>query len=294
VAKRRLGRGLDALIPGGSRPNAVESISVDLIDPNPRQPRRSFDMDALAGLAQSVKEHGVVQPILVRRKDGRYELVAGERRLRAAEMVGLVQVPAIVGDFEDRDAMEVALIENLQREDLDPIEEATALQRLRDDFGLTQEELSTKLGKSRPAIANSLRLLSLEKEIRDDVSRGTISAGHARALLAITDSDTRMRLFGQVVEQELSVRQTEELVKSVLESAAATDVSRETPHRPSKDPNIVEVESTLRKILGTKVEIKDRMGRGRIQIEYYSLDDLERILEILQSSATKVATRPGI
>lgn len=251
-------------------------------------------MDALAGLAQSVKEHGVVQPILVRRKDGRYELVAGERRLRAAEMVGLVQVPAIVGDFEDRDAMEVALIENLQREDLDPIEEATALQRLRDDFGLTQEELSTKLGKSRPAIANSLRLLSLEKEIRDDVSRGTISAGHARALLAITDSDTRMRLFGQVVEQELSVRQTEELVKSVLESAAATDVSRETPHRPSKDPNIVEVESTLRKILGTKVEIKDRKGRGRIQIEYYSLDDLERILEILQSSATKVATRPGI
>ena len=206
MAKRRLGRGLDALIPGGSRPNAVESISVDLIDPNPRQPRRSFDMDALAGLAQSVKEHGVVQPILVRRKDGRYELVAGERRLRAAEMVGLVQVPAIVGDFEDRDAMEVALIENLQREDLDPIEEATALQRLRDDFGLTQEELSTKLGKSRPAIANSLRLLSLEKEIRDDVSRGTISAGHARALLAITDSDTRMRRLAAVEQELLSDR----------------------------------------------------------------------------------------
>ena len=137
-------------------------------------------MDALAGLAQSIKEHGVVQPILVRRKGERYELVAGERRLRAAEMVGLVQVPAIVGDFEDRDAMEVALIENLQREDLDPMEEAMALQRLRDDFGLTQEELSSKLGKSRPAIANSLRLLSLEKEIRDSVSRGTITAGHAR------------------------------------------------------------------------------------------------------------------
>jgi ParB family chromosome partitioning protein len=282
VAKRRLGRGLDALIPGGSRPNAVESISIDLIDANPRQPRRSFDVDALAGLAQSIKEHGVVQPILVRRKGERYELVAGERRLRAAEMVGLVQVPAIVGDFEDRDAMEVALIENLQREDLDPMEEAMALQRLRDDFGLTQEELSSKLGKSRPAIANSLRLLSLEKEIRDSVSRGTITAGHARALLAIGDSDTRMKVFRQVVEKELSVRQTEELVKTVEESAAAVDVSRETSPRSQKDPNILEVESTLRRILGTKVEIKDRKGRGRIQIEYYSLDDLERILELLQ------------
>ena len=282
MAKRRLGRGLDALIPGGSRPNAVESISIDLIDPNPRQPRRSFDVDALAGLAQSIKERGVVQPILLRRKNDRYELVAGERRLRAAEMVGLVQVPAIVGDFEDRDAMEVALIENLQREDLDPMEEAIALQRLRDDFGLTQEELSNKLGKSRPAIANSLRLLSLEEEIRDSVSRGTISAGHARALLAIGDSDTRMKVFRQVVEKDLSVRQTEELVKSIQESAVATDVSRETSRRPPKDPNILEVESTLRRILGTKVEIKDRKGRGRIQIEYYSLDDLDRILELLQ------------
>lgn len=281
MSKRRLGRGLDALIPGAKQ-SIVQSIPIDRIDPNPRQPRRDFDVESLTGLAQSIKEHGIVQPLVVRRNGDRYELVAGERRLRAAEMAGLTEVSAIVGDFDDRRAMEMTLIENIQREDLNPIEEAIALKRLRDEFGLTQEELSSRLGKSRPAIANSLRLLSLEDEIQESVSRGTISAGHARALLGVTDSSLRLQLHQEIVTKGLSVRQTEELVKRVQDGPHDPSVSRETPPPPPKDPNIAQVEDSLRRILGTKVVIKDRKGRGRIQIEYYSLDDLDRILEILQ------------
>lgn len=281
MSKRRLGRGLDALIPGAKQ-SIVQSIPIDRIDPNPRQPRRDFDVESLTGLAQSIKEHGIVQPLVVRRNGDRYELVAGERRLRAAEMAGLTEVSAIVGDFDDRRAMEMTLIENIQREDLNPIEEAIALKRLRDEFGLTQEELSSRLGKSRPAIANSLRLLSLEDEIQESVSRGTISAGHARALLGVTDSALRLQLHQEIVTKGLSVRQTEELVKRVQDGLHDPSVSRETPPPPPKDPNIAQVEDSLRRILGTKVVIKDRKGRGRIQIEYYSLDDLDRILEILQ------------
>lgn len=282
MAKRRLGRGLDALIPAATKQSMVESVPIDQIDPNPRQPRRDFDMDALAGLAQSIKEHGVVQPLLVRRSGERYELVAGERRLRAAEMAGLTEVSVVVGEFDDRQAMEICLIENLQREDLNPIEEALAIQRLRSEFGLTQDELSSRLGKSRPAIANSLRLLSLEDEIQESVSRETITAGHARALLSIEDRDRRLKLFRDVVERGLSVRQTEELVKQILAGEETANVSRETKLKPVKDPNIAQVEDALRRILGTKVEIRDKRGRGRIQIEYYSLDDLDRILEVLQ------------
>lgn len=281
MSKRRLGRGLDALIPGAKQ-SIVQSIPIDRIDPNPRQPRRDFDVESLTGLAQSIKEHGIVQPLVVRRNGDRYELVAGERRLRAAEMAGLTEVSAIVGDFDDRRAMEMTLIENIQREDLNPIEEAIALKRLRDEFGLTQEELSSRLGKSRPAIANSLRLLSLEDEIQESVSRGTISAGHARALLGVTDSSLRLQLHQEIVTKGLSVRQTEELVKRVQDGPHDPSVSRETSPPPPKDPNIAQVEDSLRRILGTKVVIKDRKGRGRIQIEYYSLDDLDRILEILQ------------
>lgn len=281
MPKRRLGRGLDALIPGAKQ-SIVQSIPINQIDPNPHQPRRDFDVEALTGLAQSIKEHGIVQPLVVRRMGERYELIAGERRLRAAEMAGLTEVSVIVGDFDDRKAMEMALIENIQREDLNPIEEASAIQRLRDDFGLTQEELSSRLGKSRPAIANSLRLLSLEDEIQESVSRGTISAGHARALLGVSDPDSRLKLHQEVVDKALSVRQTEELVKRVQAGVDGLNVSRETRPAPPKDPNITDVEDSLRRILGTKVVIRDRKGRGRIQIEYYSLDDLDRILEILQ------------
>jgi len=276
-----LGRGLDALIPGAKQ-SVVQSVPIDQIDPNPRQPRRDFDVEALTGLAQSIKEHGIVQPLVVRRSGERYELVAGERRLRAAEMAGLTEVPVIVGDYDDRKAMEMSLIENLQREDLNPIEEALALRQLRDDFGLTQDELSLRLGKSRPAIANSLRLLSLESEIQDSVSRGTISAGHARALLSIDDSALRLKLHREIVERGLSVRQTEELVKRVQAEGNAPNVSRETRSTPPKDPNVANLEDSLRRVLGTKVEIRDRKGRGYIRIEYYSLDDLDRILAILQ------------
>lgn len=281
MSTRRLGRGLDALIPGAKQ-SVVQSVPIDQIDPNPRQPRRDFDVEALTGLAQSIKEHGIVQPLVVRRSGERYELVAGERRLRAAEMAGLTEVPVIVGDYDDRKAMEMSLIENLQREDLNPIEEALALRQLRDDFGLTQDELSLRLGKSRPAIANSLRLLSLESEIQDSVSRGTISAGHARALLSIDDSALRLKLHREIVERGLSVRQTEELVKRVQAEGNAPNVSRETRSTPPKDPNVANLEDSLRRVLGTKVEIRDRKGRGYIRIEYYSLDDLDRILAILQ------------
>lgn len=277
MSKRGLGRGLSALIPEtnleqGDKPG---EIRLDEIVPNPYQPRRLFDQEKLDELAESIRKHGVLQPIVVRKAGERYEIVVGERRYRAARQAGLESIPAVVREYDDRDMMQIALVENLQREDLNPIEEAEGYRRLMSEFGLTQEELGAVLGKSRSAVANTLRLLKLDPFVQESVSRGTLSMGHARALLALESPADQIRVCRKVVEEGLSVRQTEELVKRLLTPAQRVKHSKET----ARDPNIVEIEDRLKRSLGTQVRIKPGQRRSVIEIEYYSSDDLERILE---------------
>lgn len=277
MSKRGLGRGLSALIPEtnleqGDKPG---EIRLDEIVPNPYQPRRLFDQEKLDELAESIRKHGVLQPIVVRKAGERYEIVVGERRYRAARQAGLESIPAVVREYDDRDMMQIALVENLQREDLNPIEEAEGYRRLMSEFGLTQEELGAVLGKSRSAVANTLRLLKLDPFVQESVSRGTLSMGHARALLALESPTDQIRVCRKVVEEGLSVRQTEELVKRLLTPAQRVKHSKET----ARDPNIVEIEDRLKRSLGTQVRIKPGQRRSVIEIEYYSSDDLERILE---------------
>ncbi|HAV21655.1 MAG TPA: chromosome partitioning protein ParB, partial [Firmicutes bacterium] len=218
MAKRGLGRGLRALIPDIETVagHEVRELPVDVILPNPFQPRKQFDESKLAELVDSIKQHGIVQPLVVRQKGDSYELVVGQRRLEAARMIGLEKVPVIVKSLKDIEMVQVALIENLQREELNPIEEAEAYKRLVEEFGMTQEELAKVLGRSRPTITNTLRLLSLSLEVQAIVSRGTISMGHARALLAIDDLKLQEKVCKYVVEKQLSVRETEELVRRVV------------------------------------------------------------------------------
>lgn len=277
MSKRGLGRGLSALIPGSNLEQGDKSgeIRLDEIVPNPYQPRRVFDQGKLDELAESVKKHGVLQPIVVRKAGEKYEIVVGERRFRAAQQAGLETIPAIVREYDDRDMMQIALVENLQREDLNPIEEAEGYRRLIDEFGLTQEELGAVLGKSRSAIANTLRLLKLDPFVQENVSRGTLSMGHARALLALESPADQVRACRKVVEEGLSVRQTEELVKRLLTPAQRVKHRKESV----RDPNIVEIEDRLKRSLGTQVRIKPGQKRSVIEIEYYSQEDLERILE---------------
>lgn len=277
MSKRGLGRGLSALIPGTNLEQGDKSgeIRLDEIVPNPYQPRRVFDQGKLDELAESVKKHGVLQPIVVRKAGEKYEIVVGERRFRAAQQAGLETIPAIVREYDDRDMMQIALVENLQREDLNPIEEAEGYRRLIDEFGLTQEELGAVLGKSRSAIANTLRLLKLDPFVQENVSRGTLSMGHARALLALESPADQVRACRKVVEEGLSVRQTEELVKRLLTPAQRVKHRKESV----RDPNIVEIEDRLKRSLGTQVRIKPGQKRSVIEIEYYSQEDLERILE---------------
>lgn len=279
---RRLGKGLDALIPALNIEENEQVIEVNCSDirPNPYQPRKEFDQKSLEELAQSIKTHGVIQPLIVRRGSVKgYELVAGERRLRATELAGLTKIPVVVREFSDEQVMEIALIENLQRENLNAMEVAIAYDKLMKNLSLTQEELAKKVGKSRPHVANFLRLLQLPKEVQDDVSRGTISMGHARALLSVADDQLKVKLAKEIVKKDLSVRQVEELVKKVSEP-----VSRETKERPKKDVFIIEYEERLRDCFGTNVQIKmgnKGSGRGKIEIDFFTNEDLERIMEII-------------
>ncbi|MGI6148742.1 MAG: ParB/RepB/Spo0J family partition protein [Firmicutes bacterium] len=277
MTKQRLGRGLRALIPEGDqavvRP-AAQEIDVNEISPNPFQPRRTFDEEKLAQLADSIKQHGLLEPVIVRRKAGRYELVVGERRWRASQLAGLAALPAIVRDYSDRDMMQLALIENLQREDLNPVEEAEGFQRLIEEFGLTQAEVAEVAGRSRSSVANSLRLLGLDSQVRGMLERGQISTGHAKVLLGVENVGLRQRLAARVVREDLSVRQLERLVK------LSPRVPRGTLKRI--DPEIVRLEEELQRSLGTKVSIGYKRGRGKIEIEYYSDEELERIVELLR------------
>lgn len=279
MATRRsgLGRGLEALIPKGEEDHTgFAVISIDRVSANPHQPRSMFDEEALASLAASIVEVGVLQPIIVREaEEGFYTLVAGERRWRAARKVGLKEIPAIIRESDDRSLLTEALVENLQREDLSALEEATAYQELLEDFGLTHEEVGNRVGKSRSAITNSLRLLQLPAAIQGKLERGELSAGHARALLGLEDKKFAEHIAERAVEEGWSVRQVEDAVRSRNQAVAEPHTGRRnTPARPAA---IVELEQRLRDQLSTRVKIKYANDRGKLVIDFSSLDDLERI-----------------
>ncbi|GEC93101.1 ParB/RepB/Spo0J family partition protein [Brevibacillus brevis] len=275
---RGLGKGLNALITSNliEEGEQVKEVSINEIRPNPYQPRKEFEQSAIDELAQSIKEHGIIQPLIVRKSIKGYELVAGERRLRAAKVAGLKEVPVVVKAYTDQQLMEIALIENLQRENLNPLEEAEAYDKLISHHEYTQEQLAQKIGKSRPHVANMLRLLQLPEKIRKMVSAAELSMGHSRALLGVTDKKVQQQLANDVVEKGLSVRQLEELVKQL-------NVSRETKKKkPAKnEPVLIEMEERLRSRFGTSVKIKKGSKRGKIEIDFYSQEDLERIIDML-------------
>lgn len=273
-----LGKGIGALFPGESleQSEKVEELQLKLIVANPFQPRKIFDEETLQELADSIQEHGILQPIAVRKKGQKYEIVAGERRYRAAQLAGLELLPAIVKELTDSQMMELAILENLQREDLTVIEEAEAYQSLMENLHLTQEELSKRLGKSRPHIANHVRLLALPEDVRALMNEGILSMGQGRALLGLKNKRRIPEVARKIIKQGLNVRQVEILVQSLNE-----EVSRETLQPKKKDIFVVAKESQLRDYFGTNVQIKKTNNKGKIEIEFYSEDDLERILEIL-------------
>ena len=271
-----LGRGLAALIP--QHPgvgSATQDIPIASIRHNPRQPRIRIDDAALETLAASIREHGVIQPVLVTETIDGYQLVAGERRIRAATMAGLERIPAVVRQLADRQQLELALVENLQREDLDPLEAALAYRQLLDEFGFTQEELAARVSRARSTVANTLRLLELHPSVQAAVVDGRLSEGHARAIGGLV-AEAQARVAETVIEQELSVRQTEELVRRLREPRGEREKPRRTP-----DPEFERVEEDLRRALGTKVRLARSRRGGRIVIEFYGDDELTRLYERL-------------
>ncbi|CAG5089339.1 Stage 0 sporulation protein J [Thermobacillus xylanilyticus] len=282
---RRLGKGLDALIPSltvGEDDKVIE-ISLTQLRPNPYQPRKTFDEEAIRELAESIRLHGVIQPIIVRSVVKGYEIIAGERRFRASQLIGNATIPAVVRDFSDQQVMEIALIENLQREDLNAIELALAYQSIMDKFQLTQEELSLKVGKSRSHIANFLRLLTLPAEVKEHVSRGTLSMGHARALAGLKDDKKLKELARQTIENEWSVRELEDAIQQLGRKNVA--VKKAQAKAKKRDPYIEQVEETLRERFKTTVRIRHQKDKGRIELLYYGKQDLERLLELLERLA---------
>lgn len=278
MKQQRLGKGLGALIGDETQPKAdktgVQEIDVNEIDPNVGQPRKHFDAEALEGLSQSIKTYGIVQPIIVRRINDRFSIIAGERRYRAARMAGLKQVPVVVKDYSDTELMEVSLVENLQREDLNPIEEAQAMQLLMTEHELTQEELSERLGKSRSAVANTLRLLNLPENIQSMVISGALSSGHARCLVALKSDEQKTKLANRIIAEGLSVRAVEELIKK---AEAAPVVHKKKPLMPE----IESAEKAISTALGTKVQITGDLKHGKIILNYYSADQLESLYDFL-------------
>ena len=286
MADKRLGKGLDALIPS----YATESSHIDgavpitQITPNRNQPRQEFDSKKLEELTASIKENGIIQPLTVRElEEGNFELIAGERRLRAAKNAGLETVPVYILSVDaDVEMMEYALIENVQRVDLNPLEEAEGYAILSGKYSLSQDKIAERVGKSRPAIANSLRLLKLPPDIKSSVKSGEISAGHARAILGLRKSLQMITLYQKIIHEKLSVRQTEDLVKKYSDSSSKSVKLQKVS---SSSPEIARIENDLISHLGTKVVIRrDKKGKGKIQIEYYSESDLQRILEIISQS----------
>jgi len=276
-------RGLGSLIPGMDEawPEGQEGVRqarLEDIAPNPYQPRRQFDMERLAELTDSMREHGVVQPLVVRTREGGYELIAGERRLQAARQAGLEQVPVVVRECNDQEMLELALVENLQREDINCIEAGGAYRRLMDEFGLTQEQVAARIGKSRPGVANTLRLLGLPERVQESLLAGRISEGHGRALLALDDEDAMVVVCRRIERDGLSVREVEAIARKPLPDRKQRTVSRETQRgKQELDPNLRLLQDRLREALGTRVAIKPRGEGGAIEIEYYSQEDLDRV-----------------
>jgi ParB family transcriptional regulator, chromosome partitioning protein len=281
--RKALGRGLGALLGSdqtvSTGPDALE-IDLELIDPGSMQPRTRFDEIALERLVESIKEHGIVQPVLVRRRGDRYELVAGERRWRAAQRAGLAKIPAVIRDVPDSDLLEIALTENIQREDLNPIEEALAYKKLLENVGLTQEAVAARFGRDRSYITNYLRLLRLPEDIQRLVEEGKLSTGHARTVLGLPHPDQQRRLTREVIEKELSVRATESLVKRLL---ADSSQPSSPPKSRFDDPNVRAAETKLRRLLGTQVRITQTAenSSGKIEITYFNNRDLDRIYQLI-------------
>lgn len=283
MAKRGLGRGLDALfqnyetdigITQVQNRNEVTEIRISEIDPNKKQPRREFDEEKILEMAESIRTHGIVQPIIVKPNKGRYQIIAGERRWRAARAAGLTKIPSIIREYDDKEVMEIALVENLQREDLNPIEEATAIKTLMDEHKLTQEQVAERIGRSRPAIANTIRLLMLPDKIQNYITKGQLSPGHARALLGIEGEKLKIEAAEIIIEKGLNVRQTEELIKKLKQN----QIGKKKPDN-EKPTYLTEIEASLEESLGTKVVINPGKKKGIIEIEYYNNEDLERIIQ---------------
>lgn len=300
-----LGKGLDALIPnkagGPSKEPAKKTrsavvkkdkptekdnlaaerlVKISSVEPNLNQPRRHFDEDALLELSESIKQYGVLQPLLVSDKKDYFEIIAGERRWRAAKMAGLKEVPVVVKEFTDQEIVEISLIENIQREDLNPIEEAMAYKRLMEEFHLKQDEIADRVAKSRTAVTNSMRLLKLSSKVQEMVIADMISAGHARALLGISDEALQETTAMKVFDEKLSVRETEKLVKNLVSPAKKVKTEKNT----AEDAIYESLEEKMKGIMGTKVSIqRKKNNKGKIEIEYYSRDELERIIDLFES-----------
>ena len=298
VAKKSgLGKGLDALIPAGNKKapvkketepviiekivekKGVETLKITEVEPNREQPRKNFNEDALLELSDSIKQYGVIQPLIVQKKGDYYEIIAGERRWRAAKMAGIKEIPVIIKDYSDQQVMEISLIENIQREDLNPIEEAMAYKNLMEEFHLKQDEIAEKVSKSRTAVTNSMRLLKLDKRVQKMMIDDMISAGHARTLITIEDPDVQYNIATKIFDEKLSVRETEKMVKLLQKPEVKKEKAEKVNSFIYKD-----IEEKIKAILGTKVTVDHKSNnKGRISIEYYSNDELERILFLLES-----------
>ena len=280
--KLALGKGLSALIPNESfntdNNNSTLSISINKIKSDKAQPRKSFDSEKIAELTESIKTHGIIQPLILRKIDNdQYIIVAGERRWRAAKIAGLKEVPSIIMDLTESEILEISLIENIQRQDLNPIEEAIAYKKLIDDFKMTHEELSKRIGKSRTSITNTMRLINLDDRVQQYIIEGVISEGHGRALLGIKDFEIQYELAQQVIDEKLSVRELEKIIRRIIEpNNRNTNSSKQ-----ELNPYYKEIKNQLQNYFGTKVNISNKNNKGKIEIEYYSEDDLQRILDII-------------
>lgn len=295
AAKYGLGKGLDALLSGTSadetRPDKGLQgemwIPLEKLKANPNQPRKIFDEDSLHELAASIREHGIIQPIIVEaNSDGTYIIVAGERRSRAARMAGLREVPAIIRNYSDERRLEVALIENVQRSDLNPIEEAQAYKRLMELTGLSQDEVAARVGKNRSTVANALRLLKLPEDMQNALAAQQMTSGHARAILSVVNPADQRVLFGKILAESISVREAEKFAQELNGGIRAAEKPKETEKIREKDPEILAMEQQFIDILGTKVSISGGLKRGSIHIDYYSMEDLDRIYAILAGKDT--------
>ena len=285
-----LGKGLNALIPDEVSNNinskkeknkdGVALIDINLIKNNNEQPRKLFDDEKILELAESIKHNGIIQPIILRKVDSKYVIVAGERRWRAAKLIGLKEVPSIIMDLTDKQVMEISLIENIQRQDLNAIEEANAYKKLISEFNLTQEELSKRLGKSRTAITNTMRLLNLSEGVKQYLIEGVISEGHGRALLSINDAKLQCEIAQKVIDDKLSVRELEKFMKDCKEKKTSKPQKKEDKN--NLNPYYKDITERLQGYFGTKVNISNKNNKGKIEIEYYSDEDLQRILDIIK------------